>query len=271
MRRILSDILLTLMFLGGIGLIAYPTVSNWWNQKHQSRVIVNYENAVNDMDEAAKVKMWKKARRYNQKLSKYGALVSLSKSQKKQYNKLLDITNNGIMGYIEIPVINVSLPIYHGTDEAVLQTAIGHIEGSSLPVGGKSSHCVISGHRGLPSARLFTDLDKMVKGDLFYLQLLDHTLTYEVDSITVIEPTDLGRLRIYEGKDLCTLVTCTPYGINTHRLLVRGHRISNVTIDVPVEARQMNTTMVATVYSSIVLVIISIIMMIKRYYKRGRI
>lgn len=153
------------------------------------------------------------------------------------------------MAYIDIPVIDCSLPIYHGTDESVLQIAIGHIEGSSLPVGGEGSHCVVSGHRGLPSARIFTDLDKLVEGDIFLIHTLDATLTYEVDQIRIVEPTDLSDLQIEEGKDLCTLVTCTPYGINTHRLLVRGHRIENeeeaVEVRVSADATQVDPVQVA--------------------------
>ena len=155
-------------------------------------------------------KLWNEAVAYNAKLAETGIQWTMTDEEKKQYNEYLKVDDSGIMGYIDIPVIDCSLPIYHGTDESVLQIAIGHIEGSSLPVGGAGSHCVISGHRGLPSARLFTDLDKLVEGDIFILHTLDATLTYEVDQIRIVEPTDLSDLQIEEGKDLCTLVTCTP-------------------------------------------------------------
>ena len=151
----------------------------------------------------------------------------MSEEQQKQYDSLLNFDGTGNMGYINIPKINVELPIYHGTSDSVLQTSIGHLEETSLPVGGESTHTVLSGHRGLPSAKLFTDLDKLTEGDTFTLNILNQTLTYEVDQIRIVEPTDLSDLQIEEGQDLCTLVTCTPYGINTHRLLVRGHRIAN--------------------------------------------
>ena len=165
--------------------------------------------------------------RYNEKLRKNPDRYVMTEEDRKEYDSLLNVSDTGIMCYIDIPAIDCSLPIYHGTDDAVLQNAVGHLEGSSLPVGGEGTHCVISGHRGLPSARLFTDLDKLKEGDVFLLQVLERTLTYEVDQIVVVEPEDMSQLEIVEGEDLCTLVTCTPYGINTHRLLVRGHRIPN--------------------------------------------
>lgn len=152
---------------------------------------------------------------------------ALSEEDKGAYDTLLDISGTGVMGYIEIPTINISLPVYHGTEDAVLQIAVGHLEWSSLPVGGEDTHCVLSGHRGLPSAKLFTNLDKLVVGDKFVMRVLDEVLTYEVDQILIVEPTDVSTLMIEAGKDLCTLVTCTPYGINSHQLLVRGHRIEN--------------------------------------------
>ena len=175
------------------------------------------------------------------------------------------------MGYIEIPSIKVSLPIYHGVDEAVVQIAVGHIAGSSLPVGGESTHCVVSGHRGLPSAKLFTNLDEMKEGDLFVIRVLDETLTYEVDQIRIVLPEDLSELEIEEGKDLCTLVTCTPYGINTHRLLVRGHRVENVkdssSIRVTADALQIDPVMVAPVIAVPILLIL-LIWLLVHYRKR---
>lgn len=227
-RKHISTIFIILIFLVGLGFISYPTVSNLWNQAHQSRAIATYSKQVEKLDDSENKKMLKAARKYNKSLLKKSDHWKLSKKDKKKYESLLDVSGTGIMGYIEVPKIDCSLPIYHGTDEGALQIAIGHLEGSSLPVGGKSSHCVLSGHRGLPSARLFTDLDQMEEGDTFILNILGHKLAYEVDQIKVVLPEEMSDLEIKEGKDLCTLVTCTPYGINTHRLLVRGHRVKYV-------------------------------------------
>lgn len=222
-----TTILLGLIFLAGVGLLVYPTFSDYWNSLHQSRAITNYVENITNIDNEHYDELWADAAAYNKELSENGINWLLSDEEKEAYNEYLKIDDTGVMAYIDIPIIECSLPIYHGTDEAILQVAVGHIEGSSLPVGGAGSHCVMSGHRGLPSAKLFTDLDKLVEGDTFMIHTLDATLTYEVDQIRIVEPTDLSDLQIEEGKDYCTLVTCTPYGINTHRLLVRGHRIAN--------------------------------------------
>lgn len=248
MKKNWTTILLVVIFLVGIGLFAYPTFSDYWNSFHQSKAVASYVENVTNMDKEQYDKLWNEAVAYNAKLAETGIQWTMTDEEKKQYNEYLKVDDSGIMGYIDIPVIDCSLPIYHGTDESVLQIAIGHIEGSSLPVGGAGSHCVISGHRGLPSARLFTDLDKLVEGDIFILHTLDATLTYEVDQIRIVEPTDLSDLQIEEGKDLCTLVTCTPYGINTHRLLVRGHRIANReegNVRVSADATQIDPVQVA--------------------------
>lgn len=224
----LMTLLIVVVFVTGLSFLLYPTVSNLWNQAHQSRAIATYTEQVEKLDDSSNKEMLKAARKYNKELLKKADHWKLSKKDKKKYESLLDVSGTGIMGYIEIPKIACSLPVYHGTDEGALQIAIGHLEGSSLPVGGKSSHCVLSGHRGLPSARLFTDLDQMEEGDTFILNILGHKLAYEVDQIKVVLPEEMSDLEIQEGKDLCTLVTCTPYGINTHRLLVRGHRVKYV-------------------------------------------
>lgn len=221
-------LLIVVVFVAGLSFLLYPTASNLWNQAHQSRAIATYTEQVEKLDDSSNKEMLKAARKYNKELLKKADHWKLSKKDKKKYESLLDVSGTGIMGYIEIPQIDCSLPVYHGTDEGALQIAIGHLEGSSLPVGGKSSHCVLSGHRGLPSARLFTDLDQMEEGDTFILNILGHKLAYEVDQIKVVLPEEMSDLEIQEGKDLCTLVTCTPYGINTHRLLVRGHRVKYV-------------------------------------------
>ena len=226
-KKHISTIIIALIFLAGLGFLLYPTVSNLWNRAHQSRAIATYTKQVEKLDDSQNKEMLKAARKYNKSLLKKSDHWKLSKKGKKKYESLLDVSGTGIMGYIEVPKIDCSLPIYHGTDEGALQIAIGHLEGSSLPVGGKSTHCVLSGHRGLPSAKLFSNLDKLEEGDIFMIRTLDQTLTYEVDQIRIVLPDEVEDLKIEEGKDLCTLVTCTPYGINTHRLLVRGHRVAN--------------------------------------------
>lgn len=221
------DLLLGCVLLFGVGLLLYPTVSDWWNDMHQSQAIATYQKAVQDNSAEKNKKMWDAAVAYNAALPHDDSRFEMTAAQRKVYEQTLDVTGTGIMGYVEIPKISVRLPIYHGTDSSILQIAIGHIPGSSLPVGGLGTHCVISGHRGLPSARLFTDIDQLREGDLFTLNVLGKTLTYQVDQIRVVLPNQLDDLAIDDGLDLCTLVTCTPYGVNTHRLLVRGHRVPN--------------------------------------------
>ena len=273
-RKHISTIFIILIFLVGLGFISYPTVSNLWNQAHQSRAIATYSKQVEKLDDTENKKMLKAARNYNKSLLKKSDHWKLSKKDKKKYESLLDVSGTGIMGYIEVPKIDCSLPIYHGTDEGALQIAIGHLEGSSLPVGGKSTHCVLSGHRGLPSARLFTDLDQMEEGDIFILNILGRKLAYEVDQINVVLPEEMSDLEIEEGKDLCTLVTCTPYGINTHRLLVRGHRTEYVEKKVAEEKKEVQTKktdirlMIAGGAGVLILLIIIIVIVIKRRRKR---
>ena len=225
MRKHLSTIVLVILLLIGLSLLLYPTVSDYWNSFHQTKAITTYAENVAALDNASYDAIWDAARQYNRNLCSRSNSFLLSEEQKAEYESLLDISGQGIMGYIEIPEIDVSLPIYHGTEDPVLQVAVGHLEWTSLPVGGESTHCVLSGHRGLPSAKLFTDLDKLREGDTFLLRVLDEILTYEVDQILIVEPQDTAALEIAEGEDYCTLVTCTPYGINSHRLLVRGRRI----------------------------------------------
>ena len=226
-KKDFSTIALIIVFFVGVSVLLYPTVSDYWNSLHQSQAIATYADSVENMDEQDYEKLWDAAVSYNQKLFQSGHGLGLKDEEKEEYNELLDVSGTGIMSYIEIPKIKCSLPVYHGTDEGVLQIAVGHIEGSSLPVGGLNTHCVLSGHRGLPSAKLFSNLDKLEEGDIFMIRTLDQTLTYEVDQIRIVLPDEVEDLKIEEGKDLCTLVTCTPYGINTHRLLVRGHRVAN--------------------------------------------
>lgn len=227
MKNKLTTILLILALFAGLSLLLYPTVSDYWNSLHASQAVADYAENVRNLEAEKYQQVLQDARNYNQMLPYKHTTFALSEEEKGAYDALLDISGTGVMGYIEIPSIDISLPVYHGTEEGVLQIAVGHLEWSSLPVGGADTHCVLSGHRGLPSAKLFTNLDKLVLGDKFIMRVLDEVLTYEVDQILIVEPTDVSTLMIEAGKDLCTLITCTPYGINSHRLLVRGHRIEN--------------------------------------------
>lgn len=225
----MTTLFLVLMFFAGLSLLLYPTVSNYWNSLHQSRAIAAYVEQVAQIDNETFDQLREQARAYNRTLVGKAYRYDMTRQEREEYLGLLNVSGNGIIGYIEIPDIHCELPIYHGTDANALQVGVGHIEGSSLPVGGESTHCAISGHRGLPSAKLFSDLDKLKVGDRFILRVLDDTLTYEVDQVHTVLPEEMDELEIVEGEDYCTLVTCTPYGINTHRLLVRGHRVENST------------------------------------------
>jgi sortase A len=249
-------------------------VADWWNSFHQSRAIASYATAVSQLNTEDYDKLFEEAEDYNRKLSMTGIKWSLTEEEIQEYNSILDISDTGIMGYIDIPKIRQTLPIYHGTDDAVLQIAIGHLVGTSFPVGGDATHCVVSGHRGLPSARLFTDLDRLTAGDVWTMTILNRTVTYEVDQIRIVEPEDLSELKIVEGEDYCTLLTCTPYGINSHRLLVRGHRIPNLDGDanVTADAMQVDQTLVAMVVAVIILLILVIILLIvsSKWYKDRR-
>lgn len=224
MRKNLSTIILILIFLVGLSVMLYPSVSDAVNRKHQSRAVAGYAEEVEQLSDADYQTYFDAADAYNRQLNTTPnafykpVLVS-------GYAQTLDISGTGIMGYITIPKISVELPIYHGTDEGVLQVAAGHLEGSSLPVGGAGTHAVISAHRGLPSAKLFTNLDELEVGDRFTITVLNRVLTYEVDQISIVLPTEVDQLLPTEGMDYVTLMTCTPYGINTHRLLVRGKRV----------------------------------------------
>ena len=272
MRKHLSTIVLLFILFIGLSLLLYPTASDYWNSFHQTRAIATYAENVANLDNNQYDQLWEDARAYNQALPFRSNPYYLSEEQKAQYESLLDVSGLGVMGYIEIPEIDVSLPIYHGTEESVLQVAVGHLDWTSLPVGGESTHCVLSGHRGLPSAKLFTNLDKLQTGDIFMLRVLDNVLTYEVDQILIVEPQETGALRIEEGKDYCTLVTCTPYGINTHRLLVRGHRIENIkestTARVTADAIQIEPLLVAPVVAIPILLLLLILLLLPKQPKK---
>lgn len=226
-RSYLTTIILVLILVFGLSLLLYPTLSDQWNKRRSSQAIAVYEQALENTGEDVRAQMLLEAEEYNRSIAPYGIRWKLDDAQRARYDATLNALGDGMFGYIEIQKINCRLPIYHGTSESVLQSGIGHLEGSSLPVGGESSHCLLSGHTGLPSARLFTDLSQLTEGDRFLLYTLDMVLTYEVDRINIVLPYELDMLRIEPGEDLCTLITCTPYGINSHRLLVRGHRVEN--------------------------------------------
>lgn len=264
----LITILLVLILLAGLSLLLYPSVSDYWNSLHQTKAIATYTEEVANLNQDQYDEIWAAAESYNASLTDRNNAYRLSDDQQEEYERLLDVSGLGIMGYIEIPSIDCSLPIYHGTEESVLQVGVGHLEWSSLPVGGESTHCVLSGHRGLPSAKLFTNLDELSEGDTFMLRVLDEVLTYEVDQILIVEPQETGALQIEEGKDYCTLVTCTPYGINTHRLLVRGHRIDNIeeakTIRVTADAIQIEPLLVAPVVATPILLLLIILLLLPK-------
>ena len=217
-------IILLISFFIGLSVLLYPSFSSYWNSKTQSEAIVNYEAMLASLKPEDYSAMFEQADDYNRRLAQLkDPFVEHGKLS--DYHNILNVSGTGMMGYITVPKINQELPVYHGTSEGVLSVAVGHLQGSSLPVGGEGTHSVVSAHRGLPTAVLFTHLDRMELGDTFYFKILDRTITYEVDQIRIVEPDDPSLLQVTEGKDYCTLLTCTPYGINTQRLLVRGHQV----------------------------------------------
>ena len=226
-RNVISTAILVVLLLVGLSVMLYPTVSDWWNSRVQTRAIATYNQSVEQMDTGDKERLLMEAHSYNATLSHLTAPFT-NWEDAGNYGKILDISGTGIMGYISIPKIQVELPIYHGTSAEVLNVAVGHLQGSSFPVGGENTHAVISPHRGLPSAKLFSDLDQLVEGDTFTVTILDEVLTYEVEKIFIVKPDELDKLAIIPGGDYVTLMTCTPYGVNSHRLLVRAHRVDTV-------------------------------------------
>ena len=244
--QIINIALISVMVIGVL-IVAYPTISDWWNSFHQTRAIASYTEKVAAMDTVDTERMLKEAEEYNAGLVDKEGRFALDDDELAIYDSILDITGNGIMGYVEIPKLHISLPVYHGSQDAVLQVAIGHLEGTSFPVGGKGTHAVLTGHRGLPSARLFTDIDQLTDGDHFMVHVLNRTVTYEVDQIHIVLPEEMEDLAIDPEKDYCTLITCTPYGINSHRLLVRGRRVDNDVeiMDVAADAQQVQPGLTA--------------------------
>ena len=275
MKNKSSTIAFLLIFLVGLSLLLYPTFSNYWNSFTQSRAIASYSEKVAEIDTEEYDRILQYAKNYNDLFVGRTSLWVLNEDQRNAYNEQLDVFGNGVMGYIEIEKIKCSLPIYHGTSDSVLQIAVGHLDGSSLPVGGTGTHCVLSGHRGLPSAKLFTDLDQLGEGDTFVLYVLDEMFTYQVDQIRIITPDDLSALTVEPDKDLCTLVTCTPYGVNSHRLLVRGQRIDNIIVSnvkVTADAMQIEPMIVAPVVAIPILLFLLMMIVVKdiRMKLRGR-
>ena len=274
MKKNLSTVILILVFLTGLSLLLYPTVSDYWNSFHQSRAIASYDSEVAALDNTDYETLWTAAQDYNRRLARQENPLVQSEEDLAEYEDLLNLDGTGAMGYIEIPELKVSLPIYHGVDEGVLQVAVGHIPGTSLPTGGEGTHCVLSGHRCLPSAKLFTNLDQLCEGDTFLLRVLDETLTYEVDQILIVEPHEVEPLAIDPGQDYCTLVTCTPYGINTHRLLVRGHRIENQaganSARVTADAMQIEPAVVAPMVAAPILLLLMLWILLRKPRKEKR-
>lgn len=250
-----TTVLLIVAFTVGLSLLLYPTVANWWNSFHTAQAVASYDEAVAQMNSLDLELMLADAQKYNEDLLKENNRYFPSEEMQERYENLLNVDGDGMIGTVNIPSLRLNLGIYHGTDEKLLQTKVGHIEGSSLPVGGTSTHAVISGHRGLPSAKLFTDIVKLSEGDVFMIRVLGKTLTYEVDQIRTVLPSEVNDLEIIPGEDLVTLVTCTPYGINSHRLLVRGHRIANLPDDMTTqEASLLDRNMVAIGIATIILI-----------------
>lgn len=273
MKKHLSTIVFILIFVVGLSLLLYPSISDYINSLHQSKAIAGYAEDVADLNNEEYERLWQHAVEYNTALSQKDITWNLSDEEMEQYYATLNISENGVISYIEIPKIHCFLPIYHGTDEGVLQTSIGHIPGSSLPVGGPGTHCVLSGHRGLPSAKLFSELDRLTEGDQFLIRTLDEVLTYEVDQILIVLPDKVDSLAAEEGKDYCTLVTCTPYGVNSHRLLVRGHRVENAssaqTVRVAADAMQVEPIIVAPLVAAPVLLVLLICVMTRKPRKKS--
>lgn len=277
MKKHLSTILLLLVFIAGLCILLYPTVSNYWNSMVQTRAIVDYEAALANMTQKDYSEEFEAAQAYNAALREVSFPLMYydtldEREDLRNYEDILNVGGNGVIGYITIEKIGVELPIYHGTGEAVLNVAAGHLEGTSMPVGGESTHCVLSAHRGLPSAKLFTDLDEMEVGDTFTITVLDEVLTYEVDQIKIVLPSEVEDLYVTEGEDFCTLLTCTPYGINTHRLLVRGRRIETVEekaeIYVPADGFLIDSLIIAPLLATPMLLVLLVFLMV-RYRKRS--
>lgn len=271
-KRDYSNIILVLIFFIGLSVLLYPTVSDYWNSKVQSRAIVDYEAMLKDLTPEDYTAVFAQADQYNEQIRQI-AYPLMYHDQVPGYEETLNVTGNGIMGYVTIPKIQVELPVYHGTGEAVLNVASGHVQGTSLPVGGLSTHAVLSAHRGLPSARLFTDLDKLEVGDVFTVTVLDRLLTYQIDKIQIVRPNEVDALYVTEGEDYCTLVTCTPYGINTHRLLVRGTRVETPEVKniyITTDAYRIDSLILTPVVAAPMLLVLLIILLVRHPKKKQK-
>ncbi|MCD7823708.1 MAG: class C sortase [Oscillospiraceae bacterium] len=266
----LGSVALVLVLVAGVLIVLYPSVSNWWNNNITTHVVQSYEEEISSLSEEDYSAYLEAAQEFNEMLAEMGsrtAFLSTDELEEYGYYDILNITGTGIMGYVTIETINVELPIYHGTSTSALAAGAGHLEGTSQPVGGENTHCVISAHRGLPSALMFTRLDELEIGDTFTITVLGEVLTYEVDKISIVEPDEMSYLYIEDGKDYCTLMTCTPYGINTHRLLVRGVRIETTEtthIKVTAEAYKIDTVVVAVIVAIPLIIILFIIASLPR-------
>ncbi len=270
MKKNKTNIILVIIFLIGLSVMLYPSFSNYWNSMVQSKAVAGYNNAVQKMSQVDYDEMFHEAEEYN------SALLNVDRPFENYesisgYDDILNVSGTGIIGYVTIDRIKVELPIYHGTSEGVLQIGVGHLGGSSFPIGGIGTHSVLSAHRGLPSAKLFSNLDEMEVGDTFQITVLNRVLTYQVDQIRIVEPEDVDELLIDPNKDLCTLMTCTPYGINTHRLLVRGVRVdSDVNSYVPTDAYQVEPNIVAVGSMLVILSALLVITSCLRFVKRKK-
>lgn len=261
---IFSTIFFTIILLVGLSVMLYPTVSNWWNERTQSRAIASYDSMVSHYDDTSTADMLARAAAYNQKIIQLPAPFADYESVE-GYSSILDVSGTGIIGYITIPVIDVELPIYHGVSDAVMNVAAGHLPGSTLPIGGENTHAVISAHRGLPSAKLFSDLDQLVVGDTFTITVLNQIYTYEIESCIIVEPHEMEKLLYIPGGDYVTLMTCTPYGVNTHRLLLRAHRIETMyqsSVKVSADAVQVDPLLVVPLISAPLLLILLVFWMV---------
>ena len=272
-KRDYSNILLVLIFFIGLSVLLYPTISDYWNSKVQSRAIVDYEAMLQSMTPEDYSDVFAAADSYNQQMRQV-SFPLMYYDQVPGYDDILNVTGSGIIGDVTIDKIRVELPIYHGTSEAVMNVAAGHVQGSSLPVGGESTHAVLSAHRGLPSARLFTDLDKLEVGDVFTITVLDRLLTYQIDQILIVKPNEVEELYVKEGEDHCTLVTCTPYGINTHRMLVRGTRVDTPeqkkNIYVTTDAYRIDSLILTPIVAAPMLLVLLVVLLVRHPKKKEK-
>lgn len=271
MKRRWPTIILVLSFFIGLLVLLYPTVSDYINEKNQSKAVEDYNKTLIEMDKELQQQLLEAAKQYNKRLFETENVFYYPDAVE-GYDEILDAAGHGVMGYLSIDKIRVELPIYHGTSSSVLNVAVGHLKGTSLPVGGENTHCVLSAHRGLPSAKLFTDLDMLEIGDVFTITVLDEVITYQVDQIRIIRPTEAGDLQLIPGGDYCTLLTCTPYGINTHRLLVRGKRIENLKekpiIYITADAFQIESIIAAPAVAAPMLLVLLVKLMLPKRKKK---